>query len=119
MPRRPDRPGAEVAQVRRPQDLHAVDVQDALLRGHELEVDEVRERPQRVIGREHREELGGDGGDDQVGSALEEVDEREEDAGERRGPEELVERGLGDDGLGRRGLLREDLAVERRVPEVA
>lgn len=119
VPRRPDRPGAQMAQVRRPQDLHAVDVEDALLARHELEVDEVRERPQRVVSREHRQQLGRDGRQDQVRPPFERVHKGEKDAREGRGPEELVEDGLGDDGLGGGGVLREDVVVERRVPEVA
>ena len=119
MPRGPDRPGAQVAQVRRPQDLHAVDVEDALLGGDELEVDQVRERPQRVVGGEHRQQLCLDGRDDEIGPPFEEVDEGEEDAGEGRGPKELVEGGLGDDGLGGGRVLGEAVGVERGVPEVA
>ena len=79
----------------------------------------MRERPQRVVCGEHRQQLGRDRRNYQIWPPFEEVDEREEHAGEGRGPEQLVERGLADDGLRRRRVLREDVAVERRVPKVA
>jgi hypothetical protein len=119
VPRRSDRPCTQVAQVGRPDDLHAVDVQDPLLRRHEPEVDQVRQGPQRVVGRHHRQQLGLDRRNDEIGPAFEEVDEGEEDAGEGRGPEQLVEGGLGDDGLCRGRVFGEDVAVERGVPQVA
>ena len=110
-------PGTEDAEEHVEGDLDAVDEDETVLVGDELEVDGVDEGPDLpgtlARGEEVVLDLGGDGSD---AVAVDEAKVGEEDGHEDGAPEDLVDGDLGEDGLGV-GTL--DLGIEPVVEVVA
>ena len=110
-------PGTEDAEEHVEGDLDAVDEDETVLVGDELEVDGVDEGPDLPASLARGEEvvldLGGDGSD---AVAVDEAKVGEEDGHEDGAPEDLVDGDLGEDGLGV-GTL--DLGIEPVVEVVA
>ena len=110
-------PGTEDAEEHVEGDLDAVDEDEAVLVGDELEVDGVDEGPNFPRSLACRKQittnLGGDGGDT---VAVHEAEVGEEDGHEDGAPEDLVDGDLGEDGLGVGSL---DLGIKPVVEVVA
>ena len=110
-------PGTEDTEEHVEGDLDAVDEDEAMLVGNELEIDGVDKRPDFPASLACRKEitanLGGDGGDT---VAVDEAKVGEEDGHEDGAPEDLVDGDLGEDGLGVGSL---DLGIEPVVEVVA
>ena len=98
-------------------DLDAVDEDETVLVGDELEVDGVDDGPDLPGSLAGAEEVGPDlGSDGGEAVAVDEAEVGEEDGHEDGAPEDLVDGDLGEDGLGVRTL---DLGVEPVVEVVA
>ena len=110
-------PGTEDAEEHVEGDLDAVDEDETVLVGDELEVDGVDEGPDLPASLARGEEvvldLGGDGSD---AVAVDEAKVGEEDGHEDGAPEDLVDGDLGEDGLGVGSL---DLGIKPVVEVVA